>query len=257
MLTTRRALLIANPGEIGEELYCKGVFKDVENYYRLLRSPEGGAWAPREITYLKRPNRTTVRLWLARVSSISYVFILFTGHGYYSRIRKDRILSLRAGQSLASRELSTGAKKRTIILDCCQEKHMEPLIKKLARLISLSEAKELQRPDRAMCRQLFLQRVRRASAGVVKLMSCSIGQTSSDSDERGGRYSSSLLDCIEDWSRTHSNGNGLFSQRDSSLSVMTAHACATRRTRRASSGLQIPTFVASIPCPDFPVAVFR
>ena len=55
MPITRRALLIANPGEVGDEDYCKGVYVDIKNYQQHLTSAEGGAWDGGEIQYLNRP----------------------------------------------------------------------------------------------------------------------------------------------------------------------------------------------------------
>ena len=43
-MTTKRALLITNPGEQGDENYCKGVYVDAANYRRLMLSPQGGVW---------------------------------------------------------------------------------------------------------------------------------------------------------------------------------------------------------------------
>jgi hypothetical protein len=42
MPLSRKALLIANPGEQGQENYCKGVYVDIANYQRFLASAVGG-----------------------------------------------------------------------------------------------------------------------------------------------------------------------------------------------------------------------
>jgi hypothetical protein len=56
----RKALIIANPGEPGED-YCSGVEKDVHNYTAFLQSPIGGLWRDDEMTVLWQPRRRVVR----------------------------------------------------------------------------------------------------------------------------------------------------------------------------------------------------
>lgn len=119
MPITRRALLISNPGESGQDNYCRGVYVDVRNYQRLLLSSEGGAWDAGEIKHLDRPTAQDVRLWVADCSLHDYAFVMFTGHGWFSSADKDRVLELRKGESIASNELLKGTNKRTLILDCC------------------------------------------------------------------------------------------------------------------------------------------
>src|ERR1700722_11765209 len=123
MATTRRALLIANPGESGDENYCKGVYVDVANYRQLLLSAVGGAWEAGEIQSLDRPTVGEVRMWVADFSRYDYAFIMFSGHGWFSSVDGDRVLILKKGEEIASKELLTGTKKRTVVLDCCQKIH--------------------------------------------------------------------------------------------------------------------------------------
>lgn len=133
MPTSRRALLISNPGEIGAENYCKGVYVDIRNYTRLLLSPQGGSWDPSEIRHLDRPTAQNVRDWLAYFSTHDYVLVMFTGHGWYSSVDRDRILELGNKEKLQSIELRKGSSKRTIILDCCQKVYAESIFWKQQR----------------------------------------------------------------------------------------------------------------------------
>ena len=73
MALTRGALLISNPGEIGEENYANGVYVDIKNYQQHLTSAVGGAWETSEIQHLDRPARATVRWWLNAFSLYDYV----------------------------------------------------------------------------------------------------------------------------------------------------------------------------------------
>lgn len=52
---TRKMLIIANPGEAGDENYCEGVNQDVKQYKKFFTSNSGGAWEPEEIELLVRP----------------------------------------------------------------------------------------------------------------------------------------------------------------------------------------------------------
>lgn len=254
MPITRRALLIANPGEIGDEQYCKGVFVDIKNYLCLLKSPVGGAWEDREIKYLKRPTVAAIKIWLRLYSKIDYLFIMFTGHGEYSNIKKDRILELRRGHEIASNDLICGARKSTIILDCCQEVQAASPIEKVGRLINLSEATELREPNTPKCRHVFLKLLECAPEGVVRLVSCSIGERSYDSDEMGGRYNSSFIDCIDAFARREARIP--LSLTNAHLSALAAHSCAARKTHRRTTGLQTPVIERSSPYVNYPVAVF-
>lgn len=250
---TRAALLISNPGEPGAENYCKGVYVDVENYRRLLRSPEGGAWEEKEITILDRPAVATVRLHLALLSYTDYVFVMFTGHGGYSVADKDRVLELRKGQNLASLELKKNARRRTIILDCCQEVHEESLVENRSIEFSAKSANQIRRANRATCRMLFDQALQAAHFGILEMNSCSINELSTDDDDRGAHYNGSLIECVDDWSLSQAKN---FYGGNSILSCPVAHECAAQKTRDLSGGLQNPTIEKPRTSPYFPIAVF-
>lgn len=254
MPITRRALLISNPGETGAENYCKGVYVDIKNYQQLLTSPVGGAWEAGEIKHLDRPSVHDVRTWIGIFSGYDYVLVMFTGHGWYSSTDRDRILELRRDERIASLELIQGAKKRTVILDCCQKVHPESIQEKLARSVLIANASLGRTPDARTCRELFSERVRTAPEGIVKLTSCAIGEVSTDDDNRGGRYNGSLIECTEDWAGTQAKN--LLSYGTAVFSVVAAHECAAAKTRRLSADKQNPTIEKPRTEPYFPMAVF-
>ena len=253
MPITRKALLISNPGETGEENYCKGVYADIKNYQDLLVSPEGGAWDPNEISRLDRPTANNVRICLAICSLHDYALVMFTGHGWYSSPERDQILELRKGEEIASLELHKGAKKRTIILDCCQKVHTESLAAMKER-IALANKALGRTPNRDTCRRLFLDGIQSASNAIVKLTSCSISEVATDDDSRGGRYNASLIECVHDWAIAQANDR--FSCSSATLSIVTAHECAAAKTRKLSAYLQNPTIEKPRTEPYFPIAVF-
>jgi hypothetical protein len=255
MPITRRALLISNPGEDGQENYCRGVYVDVKNYQQLLLSPEGGAWEAGEIIQLDRPNIATVRFWIGDCSMHDYSFVMFTGHGWFSSVDKDRVLELRKGEAIASNELLTDTNKRTVILDCCQKVHEVSLLEKRARMLTAmaNEAQRRRTPNRDNCKRLFLNSIVAAERGFVRMCSCQIGEVSRDDDATGGYYNSSLIDCADDWAaqQAKSQWGG-----DAILSVVEVHEPAAAITRRRSAGLQNPTIEKARTGPYFPISVF-
>jgi len=254
MAMTRRALLISNPGEVGEENYCKGVYVDIKNYQRLMTSSVGGAWELGEIQHLDRPSRADVRWWLKAFSVHDYVLVMFTGHGWYSSTDKDRILILRKGEEIASMELNQGAIKRTIILDCCQVVYHESIEKVAKHMIFANEARMRITPNRDTCRRLFFGRLEKTTNEIVRMKSCAIDEKSGDDEERGGRYNGSLFECVDDWVEWHASGRA--DANNSVLSVVQAHVCATEKTIALSEGNQNPKISKPKEPPYFPFAVF-
>lgn len=256
MPISKRALLISNPGEIGAENYCKGVYVDINNYQRLLTSSEGGAWENGEIRHLDRPTAQNVRDWLAIFSVYDYVLVMFTGHGWYSAPDRDRILELRKGEEIASNDLLVGTKRRTVILDSCQKVHQESLLEKLARQFAFTAnaAEARHTPNREACRKLFLDSIQAAPQGAVRLTSCAIDEVSTDDDTRGGRYNASLIECVEDWVALQAKKQ--FYASPEMFSVVAAHECAAERTRKLSGGKQNPSIEKPKTSPYFPFAVF-
>jgi hypothetical protein len=245
---------MSNPGEVGQEDYCKGVYVDIRNYQRLLTSAEGGAWDEREIICMDRPSANDVRQMVSAISPCDYAFIMFTGHCAYSTADRDHILELKKGERIAYAELIKGAKRRSVILDCCQEVHNESLLEKYARSITALNASRGRTTDRETCKKLFLDGIENCPASIVKLASCSIGELSTDDDNTGGRYNSSLHDCIEDWIQAEMNRP--YYSASATLSIVAAHECAAVKTKSKSAGLQNPAIEKPRTGPYFPIAVF-
>lgn len=258
MPITRRALLLSNPGEVDEENYCRGVYVDIASYRRLLLSPEGGAWEPSEIQSLDRPTAGEVRLWVADFSRYDYALIMFTGHGWFSSIDKDRVLTLKKGEEIASNELLKGTKRRTLVLDCCQKIHAESLVEKKVRSLSASayqfaNAAQTRMPNPEKCRRLFLDTVAKAEPGFIRMCSCQPGELSRDDDASGGYYNSSLIDCADDWATEQAQNvwGG-----EVSFTVVGVHEPAAAKTRAKSAQAQNPTIEKARTGPYFPFAVF-
>lgn len=254
MPITKRALLISNPGEQGAENYARGVYVDIRNYERFLNSPQGGAWESNEIETMGRPDKGEVKLKIAEFARYDYTFVMFTGHGWYSAPDKDRILELRKGEEIASQDLLRYAKKRVLIMDCCQVVQAESLLEKAARMVLFaSERRTPRTPSREACRKLFLKGIENAPGGAVTISSCDIDERSWDSDSSGGRYNSSLIGCAEAWADREAERHGA---SEESLSIVEAHVAAAALTRERSNGVQNPTIEKAKSEPYFPFAVF-
>ncbi len=252
----KKAILISNPGEVGAENYCKGVYVDIKNYQQLLSSAEGGAWEQGDIIHLDRPTAAKVRNWINLVSWHDYTLVMFTGHGWYSAAERDRILVLRKGEQIASNELLVGTTRRTLILDCCQKVYQESLMEKFARqtLFAANAAEAWRTPNREACKKLYLGSIKASPAGAVRLTSCAIDEVSADDDTRGGRYNGSLFECVEDWTTNQAEKHHCASPEV--FSVVAAHECAAERTRNLSGGKQNPSIEKARTGPYFPFAVF-
>lgn len=254
MSLTKRALLIANPGEQDAENYAKGVYVDLRNYHRFLNSPSGGAWEASEIESMDRPTRAAVQLKIAEFARYDYTFVMFSGHGWYSSVDRDRILELRKDERVSSQELLLYAKKRTLVLDCCLVVHHEPMMEKAARMVAFANAAHIPRtPNREACRKLFLEGIEKAPVGYVRISSCAIDERSWDDDNSGGRYNSSLIGIAEGWADREAHKHW---SSDATLSIAEAHEGAAALTRNRSNGAQNPGIEKAKSGPYFPFAVF-
>ena len=251
MAITRRALLISNPGEIGDEYYCAGVNVDMREYKRFLKEPHGGLWSDTEVVHLDRPNAGAVSIEVRKLEAYDYSFIAFSGHGYHSQQSRKTVLVLRKGVVFPSDQLHIGATKRTIVLDCCRE--VAPDVRRMVeeKRAFAAVAREIS-PVR--CRQTFDEMVERASEALVVIHSCSIRETAGDSQADGGYYTACLIDGADTWKERQASDR---SKRDSSvLSIVGAHdyavPCTQQKNSRQNPVIEKPRTVRGF----FPFAVF-
>ena len=253
MPLTRKALLIINPGELGDEEYCPGVLKDADRYHNFMMSPVGGVWDGIEIRRLPRPSIREVRSAISECSLADYCLVMFSGHAAYSTIDRQLVLDLGGGQRIASTELQTGGAKQTIILDCCRVVYDVPLLEKKSAIASFS-AQTLRETDPRKCRELFSKTVEQAPSSLVTLYSCTPGEYSIDLGGVGGLYNTSLLNAAVSWAADEARKAA--STPQAALSVALAHNYAEQQTREKSKGVQNPTIDKPRSGPYFPIAVF-
>lgn len=237
MTYTRKALLICNPGEPGQENFCRGVYADMKNYDTLFKEAHGGYWHAPEIEKLERPTAQQVRAAVSKLAQFDYTFIAFSGHGYFSKDRFETILVLKKGEELAESELKKDAKRRSIVLDCCREIRHEGASERMIKTgAALAEAGR-RVPNPQLCRAKFDECIGASVNGIVVAHSSSPGETSGDDEVLGGTYTSSLIRSANNWadSIARSNSYGSFS-----LSIVKAHEVATPETERRSGNRQHP-----------------
>ncbi|MBF0333120.1 MAG: caspase family protein [Alphaproteobacteria bacterium] len=234
----RHCLLIGSPGKEGTEDHLPGVERDIINYSRFFRSPLGGAWEDHEIAVLKNPSRREVESQIDILSNADFTIAAFCGHGAYGR---STILEIRPGVEIDSNMLSRGGGKHVVVLDCCR------VLRKYSQATVLAEfARFAEVHDRDACRRRYDEAIRRSPLGLVVMHACRAGETAEESEEKGGYYSSSLIEAAGDWARTVRNGI---------LTVVEAHQRASRMVNASSSDRQHPTLDKPRSGPYFPFAV--
>lgn len=239
MAFNRRALLISNPGERGDEHYCEGVNVDIRNYGHFLKSAIGGYWPEDKITKLLRPSRAEVREQIRSLADCDYSFIAFSGHGWFSRPDQATVLDLRKGENISEEELKIKYTKRTIILDCCREIRMESaLLERREKYAEFSAEQNKRSPDGKLCREKFFKEVRSASSGIVTLHSCSQSETAGDDERAGGHYTSRLFVGANTWA--DQIAENVWSSNASAYSVVAAHTSATNSMKSGGVSRQNP-----------------
>lgn len=245
----RKALIIGNPGKLGEPNYCDGVEKDLENYRSFLRSPVGGLWYDNEITVLLQPDAARTRAEIVAQVAADYSMTIFCGHGHYSTQSRSTIVELKPGVDLDSNELRRGADRHTLILDCCRA---VALAKRLVESLMAKAMKAEPVIHPSDCRKYFDQRLMLCPTGLVVLHACSVGETAGDSGTQGGYYSYSLLDGAVQWVRDTYVDT---SRNTEFFSIVEAHEAAKRGVDTLSGGRQTPQIEKPRTSEYFPFAI--
>ncbi len=246
----RKTLLIGAPGERGADNYLEGVARDLTNYDRFLRSPLGGAWYSSEIIALDDPSAAAVRAAIRTLKSADYSLVLCSGHGYVTSDRRSTIVCLRGDDEMDSKELRAGAKKHTLILDCCRE------VAKPLRLLAEDALAKMdaaaRRLTRSECRFYYDKELSECPADLVILHSCDLDERSNDDSARGGYYAYSLIDVAETWAEKKTTD---LSERYATFSVPRAHNRARFAVQQLSGNRQNPQIKKPRSEPYFPFAI--
>jgi hypothetical protein len=249
----RKVLIISNPGENGDENYCDGVLRDVDNYRGFLTSACGGLWSYLDISHMPRPTISEARQAIRKLEACDYALIIFTGHGWYSTDLDSTILTLKAGQEIDSVELQNGAPKQTIVLDCCRKKYPGlPLDESV--LINASAAllkRASSRLNHEQCKHYYNEKIKKCDPGTTILYSCASGEKSQDNSQRGGLYSYNIIEFAERWA---DNTEFDLSNSYYTLSVVRAHEGAKESVQRKRKD-QNPQIEKPRSAPYFPFCI--
>ncbi|HDR1260014.1 TPA: caspase family protein, partial [Pasteurella multocida] len=174
------ALLIGNANGLS------GVQKDLLDFKNFLLSNKGGAWYDSEIVMISKSDINTVRSEIQKIKSSSpdYVITFFSGHGAYKR---GTILELADEEIINESELFHLADRQLSIFDCCRNK-----VETIARCSAVMESYDFSKSSKTYVRAIYDQRILQAVIQQIRLYSCSINESSYDTNQ-GGVYFQNLL----------------------------------------------------------------
>lgn len=221
----RKALIIGSPDEGKHHL--PGVLHDMQNWRTYLSSIDGGAWNSDEITTIKSPSPSELREAVARLDSADYAFVTFSGHGR-ALPTGQTFIGITSRDEVNSSLLISGALRQTVVVDCCRSFPEQEVAK------SFTEARNMAMDsyvDRDAYRRAFDNYLRTCEFGQIILYSCSPDETAGESEQRGGYYSSSL---IQAGAQNKLSARGV-------LTVKEAHWTAQAAVQSRSRGKQNPT----------------
>lgn len=114
----RRALIIGNAGN--EDEFLLGVSKDVNNYERFLLSTIGGNWYKDEIYISLDETKQEVETKIEKLQNErnDFTFIVFTGHGSFSKLKNCRKLYIN-DDYIYEIDLLYSSKKQVMVIDTC------------------------------------------------------------------------------------------------------------------------------------------
>jgi len=247
----RGAIIIANPGEVGTEDYCKGVLEDVEDYQNFLRAAHGGLWENSEIYMpLIKPSVSEVLKAIDSLKKCDYSLIIYSGHGYLSKNDSSTILVLSKGEELDSSRLRNLSNKQTIILDCCRCVAVSPILDEAI----IKTAAVLAKLNPQDCQRYYNDRIEKCKDHLLVLHSCKAGEYSYDSNHRGGCFSNHLLHTANDWVQKKRNDVDI-SKKYSIHSVVEAFSDSEIKVHAETGNRQHPEIFKPRSAPYFPFAV--
>ncbi|AWB07518.1 hypothetical protein A6A40_21085 (plasmid) [Azospirillum humicireducens] len=244
----RSALIIGAPCEKGAKGYLPGVEADIANYKEYLTSPLGGFWRKDEIITLRNPSGNQVRSSLDTLKSSDYSMTVFCGHGYHSSEDDSTFIQINSNDEMDGKELRTGAKRRVIIYDCCRELTYRTVVEAYERALK-SEPPHLNAEE---CRYWYDQQIEKCPSAQFILNACAIDELSSEKSDRGGNYSSALLDSADKWWRASTKDTRT---KYKIFTVSEAHRIASGIVSSESDYLQNPQIEMPRTEVNFPFAV--
>ena len=244
----RKALLIESSRLPGHP-DLPGARVDIDNWKRFLLSLEGGAWELNEIDVLSHPTISGLEAKLAAEAATDYVFITFSGHGYYLKGKdiEDSILCLNAKDEIPVSRVNAGNPRSTLVVDTCRK---VVLVKSAALTFMSANEALLNRAlgNRDSYRKCFDDALQLGEKGIIRMFSCDLDEAAGESENTGGFYSSALVQCCVDWHNRAAAGKRQY------YSTWNAHECAAAKTTLREMQ-QHPKYAAGRRLTHFPMAV--
>ncbi|MEA3522766.1 MAG: caspase family protein [Campylobacterota bacterium] len=185
----KRALIIGNAGN--EDEFLLGVSKDVNNYKRFLLSNIGGNWYESEISISLDETKKEVEAKIRQVKNEKndFIFIVFTGHGSYSRLKQCRKLYINYDYIYES-DLLHSSNKQITIIDTCAGIEDDLLLEiNMESYTADSIRKNASIDNRIVYENDIRQCLRQQNI----LYACDIDETSADTS-KGGLFSYHLIE---------------------------------------------------------------
>jgi len=250
----RRALIIGNMGIENSRLstFVEGVKDDLANFYKFIRSDNGGAWNRDEVIFC-RPN-TINKTELLRIISderskgeVDYWLVFFSGHGWADRTGESylEVCPREKGDSNISLTEFIGALGSTRVLlisDACRAIPIYESGGKLPTLKYFSDSVKEETNYRKECRKIYNQKILVLPAKTIYCgLSCMFGETSNDSGVYGGEYIHAVIEkAMECIAFEKGKGNG--EERTSTYAYPFVHSLAKPIVVAKTSGTQTPVY---------------
>lgn len=180
----RSALLIGNSNGL------PGVKLDLANFKKFLMNEIGGKWFESEILTEMNPSKKFLQYRINEIknSNPDYVIVMYSGHGGYHR---ETLLEINdKGETINESELRGIASRQLLIFDCCRNviKLSNIEEKSFSSMNSLFKSSD-------QIRYLYDKRIMGSIEQQASLYSCSVGESSYDTND-GGIYTTSLLSSV-------------------------------------------------------------
>jgi len=227
---TRKALLICCPGIRGNN-YIAGIEKDITDFDRFLRSPQGGLWNKDEIIPLSDPNEKELLPQIETLAGYDYSLVVFSGHG--ESVKGTTMLALRGNDAVDAIKLRRGSNRQTVIIDCCRVIQDRILLEETQKT---AVAKTLRVLDPERCRSFYDKWIMACGEkALVVTNACRNGEEAQAHPTQGSYYIQALINESNAWVR-----NWQINEQGNGLSIVAAHDRAAAIVEKEIGGRQHP-----------------
>lgn len=193
MKMKRKVLLIGNTRGLSDTPL------DLLHVAKFLMSYQGGAWNADEMVCLLNNSAADILKEVEKVKDEAndYVIVYFTGHG---GLQGDTIIEVNPANELLSEKSLLGLSERQLnVMDCCRDVQTTPLpIYGSSRGMGAIE-KDLRDKVRLDYERLVMG----SAPQLVRMYSCSVGESSYETGRNGSFYTCNLIGCTKDLLKTN------------------------------------------------------